>query len=234
MAALEGGRTFGYALMEPPIPTAVPMKLSPASAAIAPMANSRPVSTHSMALTVSSTPKKAIVVGTLGWKFVDGKESMESMSTPCPVEPPAQHLPPLNIQLRRSNPPIVIVATFQVIAFVSKHLEPLQSASKHQETRRATLALAVDGANINDEDAIIQSLAKQAGLAEVGDTSLLAMDICRIGRVRPFSPWPKPWGCSLSSLTSSLHWTLLTIALLSIHSLSVIKSLAQMGWSGDL
>ena len=132
VAALEGGCTFGYALMEPPIPTAVPMKLSPASAAIAPMANSRPVSTHSTASMVSSTPKKAIIVGTLGWKFVDGKESMESMSTPCPVELPAQPLPPLNVRLRRSNPPIVIVATFQVIAFVSKHLEPLQSASKRQ------------------------------------------------------------------------------------------------------
>ena len=64
--------------------------------------------------------------------------------------------------------PIVVAATFQAIAFVSKHLEPLQSASKCQETRRATLALAADGATINDEDAIIQSLAKQAGLAEVG------------------------------------------------------------------
>ena len=52
----------------PPIPTAVPTKLSPASAAIAPMANSRFVSTHSMASTVSSTPKKAVVVGTLGRK----------------------------------------------------------------------------------------------------------------------------------------------------------------------
>jgi len=84
-------------------------------------------------------------------------------------------------------PPIVVAATFQAIAFVSEHLEPLQSASKRQETGRATLALAVDGATINDEDAI-----------------------------------------------SSLHWTLSTIALLSIHSLLVIKSHAQMGWSGDL
>ena len=92
----------------------------------------------------------------------------------------------------------------------------------------------MDGTTINDEDAIVQSLAKQAGLAEVGDTSLFAMDIRRIGRVWPFSLWPKPWGRSLSSLTSSLHWTLLMIALLSIHSLSVIKSLVQMGWSGDL
>jgi hypothetical protein len=72
------------------------MKLSPASAAIPPTA--RPVSTHSTASTVSSAPKKAVIVGTLGRKLIDRKESMESMSTPYPVEPPAQPLPPLNVK----------------------------------------------------------------------------------------------------------------------------------------
>ena len=75
----------------PSIPTADPMKLSPASAAITPMVKSRPVSTHSTASTVSSTPQKVIIVGTLGR---DGKEPKESMLNPCPVELPAQPLPP--------------------------------------------------------------------------------------------------------------------------------------------
>ena len=45
------------------------------------MAHSRPVLTHSTALMVSSTPKKAVIVGTLGQKLIDRKESMELMSS---------------------------------------------------------------------------------------------------------------------------------------------------------
>jgi hypothetical protein len=74
------------------------MKLSSASAAIAPTAKSRPVPTHSMASAVSSTLKNAVEVGALGRKFIDGKELMELMSTPCPVEPPTQPLPPLDVK----------------------------------------------------------------------------------------------------------------------------------------
>jgi hypothetical protein len=74
------------------------MKLSSASAAIAPTAKSRPVLTHLMASVVSSTLKNAVEVGTLGRKFIDGKELMELMSTPCPVEPPTQPLPPLDVK----------------------------------------------------------------------------------------------------------------------------------------
>ena len=54
------------------------------------------MSIHSMASTVSSTPKKAVVVGNLGRKPIDEKKSMESMSTPA--EPPAQPLPALNVK----------------------------------------------------------------------------------------------------------------------------------------
>ncbi|KIM37117.1 hypothetical protein M413DRAFT_31068 [Hebeloma cylindrosporum] len=75
----------------PPVPTADPKKLSPASAATS---KSRPVSSHSTASTVFSTPKKVVVVGTLGRKPIDEKKSMESTSTP--EAPSAQPLPTSN------------------------------------------------------------------------------------------------------------------------------------------
>jgi len=115
----------------PPIPTADPMKLSSASAAIAPTTKSRPMPTHSTASAVSSTLKKAVEVGTLGWKFIDGKELMELMSTPCPVEPPAQPLPPLNVkpieaesekQNQTAAPVPVNILTIPISAPVAKPL----------------------------------------------------------------------------------------------------------------
>jgi hypothetical protein len=42
--------------------------------------------------------EKAVVVGNLGRKPIDEKKSMESMSTPCPAEPPGQPLLALNVK----------------------------------------------------------------------------------------------------------------------------------------
>jgi len=61
------------------------MKLSPASVASALAAKSRPVSTHTMASTVSSTLKKAVIVGTLGRKPIDVFLPLACLHAPLPL-----------------------------------------------------------------------------------------------------------------------------------------------------
>lgn len=81
-------------------PNCRPYEVEPASAAAAPVAKSRPVSTHSTASTVSSTPKKAVVINT--W---DGNPLMRRhrwnryRSIPGPTELLVHPPPTLNIKL---------------------------------------------------------------------------------------------------------------------------------------
>ena len=86
----------------PPIPSADPVKLSLASAA-----KRGPVSTHTTASTVSPTPKKAVVVGTLGQKPIDETieaESEKENQTPVPPPPVSVEIPTVPISAPVAEP----------------------------------------------------------------------------------------------------------------------------------